>query len=278
MAKSIRSALLANEVKNLAIFQAKGLIPETPVVANWKTELKALKQAEVKTSTVKVDSKLKPTKKSTTSVKPKSEKPTNAELAKYSKSRHEFSEIMSRQFGATKGYTLGDAIEHSASVYTSIVKQKRGQLEKLNEIGKVLQELRSVIGKSDKEFGQAVKATALKNMSRQDRSDAMWLSENWIDIKAKMKELDINSCSASYLRQLLRKEAKSTPTEGGDVSEANETDNDESTEGSSSVESSSVKLSGNDAESIASAVIHLAKLKGVSLAEIATLILAESAM
>jgi hypothetical protein len=257
MAKSIRSALLANEVSNLAIFQAKGLIPETPV-------------KPVKTSTVKVDSKLK-AKPSTK----KDKKPTDAELAKDSKSRHEFSEIMSRQFGATKGYTLGDAIEHSASVYTSLVKQKRNQLEKLNEIGKVLQELRSVIGKSDKEFGQAVKATALKNMSRQDRSDAMWLSENWITIQAKMKELDINSCSASYLRQLLRKEAKSADSEAT-VSEASESDQD-SSEASSSVESSSVKLSGNDAESIASAVITLAKLKGVSLAEIATLILAESA-
>jgi hypothetical protein len=276
MAKSIRSALLANEVTNLAIFQAKGLIPETPVVANWKTELNALKQAEVKTSTVKVDSKLKPKKQSKTVTKPKAEKPTDAELAKDSKNRNQFSEIMSRQFGSTKGFTLGDAIEHSASVYTSIVKQKRGQLEKLNEIGKVLQELRSVIGKSDKEFGQAVKATALKNMSRQDRSDAMWLSENWITIQGKMKELDINSCSASYLRQLLRKEEKQATAEPT-VSEANTDAESDSTEGSSSVESSSVKLSGNDAESIAVAVITLAKLKGVSLAEIATLILAESA-
>jgi hypothetical protein len=277
MAKSIRQALLANEVSNLAIFQAKGLIPETPVVANWKTELNALKQAEVKTSTVKVDSKLKPTKQSKTVPTKKAEKPTKAELAKDSKSRHQFSEIMNRQFGSEKGYTLGQAIEHSASVYTSIVKQKRGQLEKLNEIGKVLQELRSVIGKSDKEFGQAVKATALKNMSRQDRSDAMWLSENWIEVKGKMKELDINSCSASYLRQLLRKEAKSADAKPT-TSEATETDNESSSEASSTVEPSTLQLSGNDAESIAAAVIHLAKLKGVSLAEIATLILAESAM
>ena len=249
MAKSIRSALLANEVKNLAIFKAQGLIEDTP--------------KEVKVSTVKVDSKVK--------------KHTDAQLARDSKNRNEFSEVMNRQFGETKGYTLGQAIEHSASVYTSIVKAKRNQLEKLNEIGKVLQELRSVIGKSDKEFGQAIKATALKNMSRQDRSDAMWLSENWVDIKAKMKELDINSCSASYLRQLLRKEGKSA--ENYEVkAERNDVDNEESTEGSSTVESSSLKLAGNDAESIASAVIGLAKLKGISLAEIATLLLAESAM
>jgi len=250
MAKSIRQALLANEVSNLAIFQAKGLIPEISV-------------EPITTSTVKVDSKLKPKKHS------------NAELAKDSKSRHEFSEIMNRQFG-DKGFTLGDAIEHSASVYTSILKQKRNQLEKLCEIGKVLQELRSVIGKSDKEFGQAVKSTALKNMSRQDRSDAMWLSENWITIQGKMKELDINSCSASYLRQLLRKEAKSTDSEAT-VSEATESDSD-SNEVTGTVESSSLKLSGDDAESIAVAVIQLAKLKGVSLSEIATLILAESAI
>lgn len=258
MAKSIRSALLANEVTNLAIFQAKGLIPELPA-------------KEIKTSTVKVDSKLK-SKSSTKNDK----KPTDAELAKDSKSRHEFSEIMNRPFGTVKGFTLGQAIEHSASVYTSLVKQKRSQLEKLYEIGKVLQELRSVIGKSDKEFGQAVKATALKNMSRQDRSDAMWLSENWITIQAKMKELDINSCSASYLRQLLRKEGKSA--ENYEVkAERNVTEQDDSSEASSTVESSSVKLSGDNAESIAVAVITLAKLKGVSLAEIATLILAESA-
>ena len=248
MAKSIKSALLANEVKNVEIFKSMGLIEDTP--------------KPVKTSTVKVDSKIK------------NKKHTDSELAQDTKYRNEFSEIMARPFGTVKGFTLGQAIEHSASVYTSLVKQKRKQLESLNEIGKVLQELRSVIGKSDKEFGQAIKATALKNMSRQDRSDAMWLSENWVAIQGKMKELDINSCSASYLRQLLRKEGKSADSEAT-VSEASESDSDIS-EAKGSVESSSVKLSGDNAESIAVAVIQLAKLKGVSLAEIATLILAES--
>lgn len=276
MAKSIRSALLANEVKNLEIFKAQGLIEDTPA----KT---------VKTSTVKVESKIKPAKQSKTVPNKKaaersskqsfsSEKHTDAELAKDTKYRNEFSEVMNRQFGDVKGFTLGQAIEHSASVYTSIVKAKRNQLEKLNEIGKVLQELRSVIGKSDKEFGQAIKSTALKNMSRQDRSDAMWLSENWVTIQAKMKELDINSCSASYLRQLLRKEGKSAENYEVKAERNVPESDDDSSEASSTVESATLKLAGNDAESIASAVIGLAKLKGISLAEIATLILAESAM
>ncbi len=242
------------------------------VLANWKQELNALKaeipavqpKVDKKVSTVTVDSKLKP------KVDPK---PSKASLAKSSKMTSEFKAILDRPYGK-EGHTFGEAIEHQATVYNSIVKQKRNQLEKLKGIGELLIEFRSIIGKSDKEFGQALKSTALGKMSRQDRSDSMWLAENWTTVQKKLKELDINSSSASYLRQLLRKEAKSANSEAT-VSEATESDSD-SSEASSSVEGSTVKIAGDNAESIASAVIHLAKANGVSLAEIATLLLAES--
>jgi hypothetical protein len=250
MAKSIRQALLANEVANLAFFN--------------KVEPTVQPKVDKKVSTVKVDSQLKP------KVDPK---PSKASLVKSSKMTAEFRAILDRPYGK-EGHTFGEAIEHQATVYNSIVKQKRSQLEKLKGIGELLIEFRSIIGKSDKEFGQALKATALGKMSRQDRSDSMWLAENWTTVQKKVKELDINSCSASYLRQLLRKEAKSTDSEAT-VSEATESDSD-SSEASSSVEGSTVKIAGDNAESIASAVIHLAKANGISLAEIATLLLAES--
>ena len=246
MAKSIRQALLANEVANLAFFN--------------KVEPTVEPKVQQKVSTVKVDSKL-------------TKKHSKAELAKSSKMTSEFRSILDRPYGK-EGHTFGEAIEHQATVYNSIVKQKRNQLEKLKGIGELLIEFRSIIGKSDKEFGQALKSTALGKMSRQDRSDSMWLAENWTTVQKKVKELDINSCSASYLRQLLRKEAKSANSEAT-VSEATESDSD-SSEASSSVEASTVKIAGDNAESIASAVIHLAKANGVSLAEIATLLLAES--
>ena len=190
----------------------------------------------------------------------------------------EFRAILDRPYGK-EGHTFGEAIEHQATVYNSMLKQKRNQLEKLKVMGELLIEFRAIIGKSDKEFGQAIKATALSSVSRQDRSDAMWLAENWTTVQKKVKELDINSCSASYLRQLLRKEAKSTPSEAtakSAVSEANESDDATSSEASVTVESSSLKLAENSAEGIASAVIQIAKQKGISLAEIATLLLAES--
>lgn len=255
MANSIRSALLANEVANLAFFN--------------KVE-KEVKPKVQKVSTVKVDSKVKP------KADPKHSK---AELSKSSKMTAEFKSILDRPYGK-EGHTFGEAIEHQATVYNSMVKQKRGQLEKLKVMGELLIEFRAIIGKSDKEFGQALKATALSSVSRQDRSDAMWLAENWTNVQKKIKELDINSCSASYLRQLLRKEGKKVDSEAkvsdATVSEANSDADADSTEGTATVESTTLKLAENSAEGIASAVIHLAKANGISLAEIATLLLAES--
>jgi hypothetical protein len=255
MAKSIRQALLANEVANLAFFN--------------KVEPTVEPKVQKKVSTVKVDSQLKPKV---------DKKHSKAELAKSSKMTAEFRAILDRPYGK-EGHTFGEAIEHQATVYNSMLKQKRSQLEKLKVMGELLIEFRAIIGKSDKEFGQAIKATALSSVSRQDRSDAMWLAENWTTVQKKVKELDINSCSASYLRQLLRKEAKSTPSEAtakSAVSEANDDADIDSSEASVTVESSSLKLAENSAEGIASAVIHLAKANGISLAEIATLLLAES--
>jgi len=256
MANSIRQALLANEVANLAFFN--------------KVE-KEVKPKVQQVSTVKVDSKISKAKKA-------DKKHSKADLAKSSKMTAEFKAILDRPYGK-EGHTFGEAIEHQATVYNSMLKQKRSQLEKLKVMGELLIEFRAIIGKSDKEFGQAIKATALSSVSRQDRSDAMWLAENWTSVQKKVKELDINSCSASYLRQLLRKEAKSANSEAtakSAVSEANESDDATSSEASVTVESSSLKLAENSAEGIASAVIQIAKQKGISLAEIATLLLAES--
>ena len=254
MANSIRQALLANEVANLAFFN--------------KVEKEVQPKVDKKVSTVKVDSKLKP----------KADKKfSKAELSKSSKMTAEFKAILDRPYGKD-GHTFGEAIEHQATVYNSMVKQKRSQLEKLKVMGELLIEFRAIIGKSDKEFGQAIKATALSSVSRQDRSDAMWLAENWTTVQKKVKELDINSCSASYLRQLLRKESKKddSATTQESTKGTSAVDSDTSSEASSTVESSSLKLAENSAEGIASAVIHLAKANGISLAEIATLLLAES--
>ena len=279
MAKSITQALLANEVANLLHFQSKGLIE--PVQDKPKVS-KVSKNVKVNVVNTKPETKAKtkPAKADKEIVIPAKadKKHTDADLSKYAKKSQDFADIMARPYGK-EGHTFGEAIEHSASVYTGMLRAKRQQLEKLKVIGEVLHELRSLIGTSDKLFGQAVKSTALKNMSRQDRSDAMWLAENWIEIQSKTKELDVSSCSASYLRQLLRKAEKS-PTAVATTQESTEgtdaVDSEDSNEVKPTVEASSLKLAENTAEGIASAVIGLAKAKGISLAEIATLLLASA--
>ena len=103
-----------------------------------------------------------------------------------------------------QGNSLGEAIDAQAKAYKSIKKQAKLTLEKLKGIGEVLNYVRSLF-KSDVLFGQFLMKNELSIMSRQDRSDAMWLADNWTEVQVQMKKLDISSSSASYLRQAIRK-------------------------------------------------------------------------
>lgn len=205
----------------------------------------------------------------------KVQKPSNKAVAKSAKGSAEMKAIFDRPYGE-EGHTFGDAIEHQASVYKSLLKQRKGQLEKLKAIGEVLIELRSVIGKSDKEFGQAVKATPLNVMSRQDRSDAMWLAENWTEVQTFTKEMDISSASAAYLRQKIAKAKKSTATEGSAKSTAKGSDqgsdevtgSDEASTVESDVVTESATLDVDSEESFAASIKLIATQQGLDLAKV----------
>lgn len=180
--------------------------------------------------------------------------------------------IFSRPFGKD-GHTLGEAIDHQATVYKSLVKQRKGQLEKLKGIGEVLIELRSVSGASDKDYGKLVSKTPLGVMSRQDRSDAMWLATEWQSITKFMKDMDMSSASAAYLRQQMRKASK-PKAEADDV---------ESTEGSKSTDEgstvtqpkadkqsddASVEVSTATEAEFAKSMADIAKAEGLDIAKV----------
>ena len=182
--------------------------------------------------------------------------------------------IFSRTFG-TEGHTLGEAIEHQATVYKGLVKQRKNQLEKLKGIGEVLIELRSVSGASDKDYGKLVSKTPLAVMSRNDRADAMWLAENWTSVQQFMKDMDMSSGSATYLRQQMRKaENKSQPS--ADVAEESSkaTDTQESSEATEATvkpltpESSEATVSVDDEESFALSMAEIAKQSGLDLSKV----------
>jgi hypothetical protein len=184
--------------------------------------------------------------------------------------------IFDRPYGK-EGHTLGEAIQHQATVYNSIVKQRKNQLEKLKGIGEVLIELRSVSGASDKDYGKLVSKTPLGVMSRQDRSDAMWLAENWTEVQKYMKDMDMSSGSAAYLRQKIRKasaepstvesktDAKpSAPTQSSDKPESSEATEKGSDE-ASTAESSEATVSIDDEESFALSMAEIVKQSGLDL-------------
>lgn len=180
--------------------------------------------------------------------------------------------IFSRTFG-TEGHTLGEAIEHQATVYKSLVKQRKGQLEKLKGIGEVLVELRSISGASDKDYGKLVSKTPLGVMSRQDRSDAMWIATEWQNVQKFLKDMDMSSASAAYLRQQMRKASK-PKAEADDeaVAEGNESTVEPSTPKQPKAESksddSAVEVSTASEAEFASSMAEIAKAEGLDLAKV----------
>lgn len=193
-------------------------------------------------------------------------------LNSHTQGKAQYAELMNRPYGK-EGHTFGDAIDHAASSYVGMVRQKKNILGKLREIGVLLIELRSITGKSDKDFGQLIKVTPLSKMSRQDRSDAMWLAENWADVQSFMKDLDIQSCSAAYLRQKIRK--SNTPVESAQGSKATSTDSKK--EESATVEASTQEsdvvtekatLVIDSEESFAESIRIVAQQQGFDLAKV----------
>ena len=184
--------------------------------------------------------------------------------------------IFDRKFG-TEGHTFGEALEHCASVYKSLVKQRQSSLTKLKEIGLVLVELRSISGASDKDYGKLVSKTPLSIMSRQDRSDAMWLAENWTEVQTFLKEMDISSGSAAYLRQKIakaKKQESASIAEGKTeepVVEDNGSVEDSTVESDKVTESATLDV--DSEESFAASIKVIATQQGLDLAKvIATLL------
>jgi len=184
--------------------------------------------------------------------------------------------IFDRKFG-TEGHTFGEALEHCASVYKSLVKQRQSSLTKLKEIGLVLVELRSISGASDKDYGKLVSKTPLSIMSRQDRSDAMWLAENWTEVQTFLKEMDISSGSAAYLRQKIakaKKQESASIAEGKTeepVVEDNGSVEDSTVESDKVTESATLDV--DSEESFAASIKIIATQQGLDLAKvIATLL------
>jgi hypothetical protein len=109
-------------------------------------------------------------------------------------------------------------------------------------------------------------------MSRQDRSDAMWIATEWQNVQKFLKDMDMSSASAAYLRQQMRKASKpKAEAEDAESTEGSKSSDEASTVKQPKAESKSddsVEVSTASEEAFASSMAEIAKAEGLDLAKV----------
>jgi hypothetical protein len=121
-----------------------------------------------------------------------------------------------------KTYKVGDLISHTAKQYDTLYLLQEEQLGLYKSIGEALLQLRSLFGKNDKAFGQWLGKTDLGSMSRQDRSDAMFIAANWTKVQKINQNGQLDSLGVSAIRKRVKAaEQPKAKTSAGNVSKGN---------------------------------------------------------
>jgi hypothetical protein len=147
--------------------------------------------------------------------------------------RSEWMQYLSTKLG--NGGTVAETIALISDQYDAMQLTQHSVLDYHRQIGASLLEIRSVVGKSDKMFGQFVANTDLNVISRHDRTDMMWVAANWAAIQKANNGGKLDSLSPSRIRRLLKetkpshatdKPAKAAKSTDGDAVTTNEVEAD----------------------------------------------------
>jgi hypothetical protein len=147
--------------------------------------------------------------------------------------RSEWMQYLSTKLG--NGGTVAETISLISDQYDAMQLTQHSVLDYHRQIGASLLEIRSVVGKSDKMFGQFVANTDLNVISRHDRTDMMWVAANWAAIQKANNGGKLDSLSPSRIRRLLKetkpshatdKPAKAAKSADGDAVTSNEVEAD----------------------------------------------------
>ena len=127
-------------------------------------------------------------------------------------------------------YTLDAAVKHASSVYDAMWLVQEQMLDHYREIGTILIGIQSLFGGNDKAFGKFLAGSDLGAMSRQDRSDAMFLASNWTKVQKLNTAGALDTLGVSAIRKRLKAaegkangagvrkaDQKSASPKGGDV-------------------------------------------------------------
>jgi len=113
-----------------------------------------------------------------------------------------------------KTYKLSDLIAHTAKQYDTLYLMQEEQLGLYKSIGETLIALRSLFegSQNDRAFGEWLGKTELGSMSRQDRSDAVFVASNWTKVQKLNKGGKLDSLGVSAIRKRVKaSEAENQP-------------------------------------------------------------------
>ena len=103
-----------------------------------------------------------------------------------------------------KKFTLDDAVKHAIATYDAMWLLQSQQLDCYCEIGQILLGLQSLFGDNKVAFGKYLEGSDLGQMSRQDRSDAMFLAANWTKVQQMNKNGILDTLGVSAIRKRLK--------------------------------------------------------------------------
>jgi hypothetical protein len=103
-----------------------------------------------------------------------------------------------------KTFKLDDAMKHGAAVYKTLWDCQALMLGHYKEIGEILLGLQSLFCDNDKAYGKFLSESELGAMSRQDRSDAMFLAANWTKVQQMNKSGVLDTLGVSAIRKRLK--------------------------------------------------------------------------
>lgn len=103
-----------------------------------------------------------------------------------------------------KTFKLADAIKHAAKMYDAMWLLQEQMLDHYREIGNILIGLQALFNGNHKAFGQYLAGSELGSMSRQDRSDAMFIATNWTKVQKLNKDGALDTLGVSAIRKRLK--------------------------------------------------------------------------
>lgn len=103
-----------------------------------------------------------------------------------------------------KKFSISDAVKHAATVYDNMWLLQEQMLDNYREIGNILLGLQALFGDNKVAFGKFLEGSELGAMSRQDRSDAMFLAQNWTKVQKLNKDGALDTLGVSAIRKRLK--------------------------------------------------------------------------